>query len=168
MLCDGYIHLVEKCGRQDTKSQSFTKGSDLKSGRDSLLDQIKVLLVDDNRKFIGALNEYFSGSPGFPVVGWAESGASAIRKVQELQPDLVFMDIFMPGMNGLEATREIKRLSNPPRVIMLTAFDDAEYRRASVDAGADGFICKTDLVKEAPIALERLFGVEGDRPVCSS
>ena len=88
---------------------------------------------------------------------WAESGDSAIRKVQELQPDLVFMDIFMPGMNGLEATRQIKRLSHPPRVVMLTVFDAAEYRRASADVGADGFICKTDFVKEATIVLERHF-----------
>jgi two-component system nitrate/nitrite response regulator NarL len=120
------------------------------------LDQIKVLLVDDNREFLEALKEYFSSSMGFPVVSWAESGASAIRKVQELQPDLVFVDISMPGMNGLEATRHIKRLSNPPQVVMLTGFDDAEYRRASADAGADGFICKTDFAREVPIALEKL------------
>lgn len=71
------------------------------------------------------------------------------------------MDISMPGMNGLEATREIKRLSNPPHVIMLTVFDDPEYRRASTAAGADGFISKTELAIEAPIALERLFGMKG-------
>lgn len=92
---------------------------------------------------------------------FAESGDSAIQKVQELQPDLVFMDIFMPGMNGLEATRQIKKLSNPPHVIMLTVFEASEYRRASADVGADGFICKTDLVKEAPIVLERLFDGKG-------
>lgn len=124
------------------------------------MDQIKVLLVDDSQEFVEVLKEYFFINPQFPVVGWAESGDSAIRKVQELQPDLVFMDIFMPGMNGLEATRQIKKLSHPPRIIMLTVFDDAEYRRASADVGADGFICKTDIAKEMPIALEKLFGVK--------
>jgi two-component system response regulator NreC len=128
------------------------------------LARIKVLLVDDSLQFVEALKEYFSSSPEFPVIGWAESGGSAIQKVQELQPDLVFMDIFMPGMNGLEATRQIKRLSNPPRVIMLTVFDAAEYRKASADVGADGFICKSDFVKEAPIALKKLFGAESYIP----
>jgi len=122
------------------------------------LDQIKVLLVDDNREFLEALKNFFFDSQEFPIVcWWAESGDSAIQKVQELQPDLVFMDIFMPGMNGLEATRQIKRLSHPPRVVMLTVFEAAEYRKASADVGADGFICKSDFVKEATIVLEQLF-----------
>ena len=124
-----------------------------------VVNQIKVLLVDDNQTFLQVLKEYFLRSPAFPVVGVAESGDSAIRQVQELQPDLVFMDIAMHGINGLEATREIKRLSNPPRVIMLTVFDDAEYRRASAAAGADGFISKAEVAKEIPITLEKLFGI---------
>jgi len=123
------------------------------------LDQIKILLVEDSEELLKALKEYFQRSHGFPVVGSAESGASAIQKVRELKPDLVFMDISMPGMNGLEATKEIKRLSNPPRVIMLTTHDDPEYKKASAAAGADGFISKTDLTKEAPLAIQRLFGV---------
>ncbi|MDD8017936.1 MAG: response regulator transcription factor [Bacteroidota bacterium] len=121
------------------------------------MNQIKILLVDDNQQCVKTLKEYFSGNPGFPVIGWADSGESAIRKVQELQPNLVFMDVSMPGMNGLEATMKIKKLANPPRVIMLTVLDDAEYRRASVEAGADGFICKSDLAKETPMLLEKLF-----------
>ena len=123
------------------------------------MDQIKVLLVEDSQELLKALKEYFLRSHGFPVVGSAESGVSAIQKVRELKPDLVFMDISMPGMNGLEATREIKRLSNPPRVIMLTSHDDPEYKRASAAAGADGFISKTELTKEAPLAIKKLFGV---------
>ncbi|HLF20816.1 MAG TPA: response regulator transcription factor [Bacteroidota bacterium] len=124
------------------------------------MQPIKVLLVDDSKEFLLTMVKFFFDNPEFPIVGWAESGASAIGKVQELHPDLVFMDIFMPGMNGLEATRQIKRLSNPPRVIMLTVFEAAEYRRASADAGADGFISKTDLTKEAPLAIQRLFGTK--------
>lgn len=123
------------------------------------MNQIKVLLVEDSQDLLKALKEYFHRSHGFPVVGSAESGITAIQKVQELKPDLVFMDISMPGMNGLEATRVIKGLSNPPRVIMLTTHDDPEYKKASAAAGADGFISKTDLTKEAPIAIKRLFGV---------
>lgn len=124
------------------------------------MQPVKVLLVDDSKEFLLTMVKFFTDNPEFPIVGWAESGARAIQKVQELYPDLVFMDISMPGMNGLEATRQIKRLSHPPRVIMLTAFDDPEYRRASAAAGADGFISKTELAIEAPIALERLFGTK--------
>jgi DNA-binding NarL/FixJ family response regulator len=123
------------------------------------VDQIKVLLVEDSQELLKALKEYFLRSHGFPVVGSAESGVSAIEKVQELKPDLVFMDISMPGMNGFEATREIKRLSNPPRVIMLTTHDDSEYRKASAAAGADGFISKSDLTKESQFAIKKLFGI---------
>jgi len=125
------------------------------------LHQTRVLLVDDSQEFLQALKAFFVQSSELSIVGWAESGVSAVQKVQKLHPDLVFMDISMPGMNGLEATREIKRLSNPPHVIMLTVFDDPEYRRASTAAGADGFISKTELAIEAPIALERLFGMKG-------
>jgi DNA-binding NarL/FixJ family response regulator len=124
------------------------------------MQPIKVLLVDDSEEFLLTMVNFFVDNPEFPIVGWAESGASAIRKVQELQPELVFMDISMPGINGLEATRQIKRLSHPPRVIMLTAFDDPEFRRASAAAGADSFISKTELATEAPVALERLFGTK--------
>jgi len=131
----------------------------------NVVKQIKVLLVDDNQKFLQVLKEYFLSSPAFPVVGVAESGNSAIRQVQELQPDLVFMDIAMPGINGLQATREIKQLSNPPRVIMLTVFDDAEYRRASAAAGADGFINKAEVAKEMPNTLEKLFGMNSSTNV---
>ena len=123
------------------------------------MNQIKVLLVEDSQELLKALKEYFPRNHGFPVVGSAESGVSAIQKVQELKPDLVLMDISMPGMNGIEATREIKRLSNPPRVIMLTTHDDMEYKKASAAAGADGFISKTDLIKEAPLAIKKLFGI---------
>ncbi len=124
------------------------------------MHRTKVLLVDDNQEFLQTLKKFFVQSSEFSIVGWAKSGVSAIQEVQKLHPDLVFMDISMPGMNGLEATKEIKRLSNPPRVIMLTVFDDPEYRRASAAAGADGFISKTELAIDAPIALERLFGVK--------
>jgi len=129
------------------------------------LEQIKVLLVDDSREFLAVLKKYFSGHPKFPVVGVAESGDSAIRQVQELRPDLVFMDIAMHGINGLEATKAIKRLSKPPRVIMLTVFDDAEYRRASAAAGADGFINKAEVAKEMPNTLEKLFGMNSSTNV---
>ncbi len=83
---------------------------------------------------------------GFEVVGVAETGAEGVRRVGRLKPDLVLMDIRMPGMDGLEATARIRARGGAPVVIVLTLDDSAEARAAALAAGADDFVGKREEV----------------------
>jgi len=104
----------------------------------------RILLVDDNRRFIESAERFFADELSVIVVGSASSGAQALDQVARLEPDLVLMDVAMPGMDGLEATQRIKARAHPPRVIILTFYDTPKYRQAAEKAGADGFVPKGD------------------------
>ncbi len=104
----------------------------------------RILLVDDSLHFIESAERFLSEELGVNVVGSALSGIEAIDQVMRLRPDLVLMDVAMPGMDGLEATHKIKAMPNAPLVIILTLYDTPKYREAAHQAGADGFIPKAD------------------------
>ena len=103
---------------------------------------IRVLLVDDNPEYLGALARFLSSDPEIRIVDQACSAHEALEKISRSRVDLVLMDIVMPGMNGLEATRQIKAQANAPRILILTMYDGDEYRTAAQDACADGFVSK--------------------------
>lgn len=105
---------------------------------------MRVLVVDDSPQFAAAAVRFLSEISKLEVVGQARSGREAVEQVASLHPDVVLMDMVMPEMDGLEATRRIKRSSSPPQVIILTLHDGSEYRQQARLAGADGFISKTD------------------------
>jgi diguanylate cyclase (GGDEF)-like protein/PAS domain S-box-containing protein len=121
------------------------------------IESLKVLLVDDSPSFLLAAQRQLTYQTGIQFVGSAASGSEALRLIQEQAPDLVLMDIVMPDMNGIDATRRIKRHANAPRVVMLTLHDNAEYRYHAQLAGADGFIAKSELEVALPAMIERLF-----------
>ena len=123
--------------------------------------KIKILLVDDSEQFLQSTTAFLSQCPSVEVIGTATSGKDAIKKVQELRPDLVLMDIAMPGMNGIEATQRIKAKPGGPKIIILTIHDDAEYRSAAKDAGADGFVRKSNLLTHLLPLLDTLFAESG-------
>lgn len=103
---------------------------------------MRVLLAEDHKIVRQGTRMYFE-SMGVEVVGEATNGVEAVRLTHELQPDVVVMDIHMPELTGVEATRRI-RLDNPDvRVLVLTAYDDTAYVHALLNAGADGFVLKT-------------------------
>lgn len=107
------------------------------------MNDLRVLLVDDSGPFLESAARFLAAERGFRVVGYAHSGEEAVAKAQALAPDVVLMDLSMPGMGGLEATRLIKKRGNAPRVVVLTMHDTAQYRAAAVGL-ADGFVAKTD------------------------
>ncbi len=109
---------------------------------------LRILLVDDSPAFLHAAATALAPDPRIDIVGKAVSGHQAIALVPEVQPDLVLMDVAMPGMNGFEATRQIKAQPNPPRVFVLTSHDLAHYRTAAEAAGADNFVNKADFGSE--------------------
>jgi DNA-binding NarL/FixJ family response regulator len=105
-------------------------------------------------------NLLLSTNPQITVVGEAHSGAEALVKNEGLAPDLVLMDLIMPGMNGLEATRRIKIGKSPPLIIILTLYDNAEYRNAAMTVGADGFVAKSEAGTQLHPLIRELFADE--------
>ena len=103
---------------------------------------IRTLLVDDSPEFLRALSRFLSSDPEIQVVDHAFSARDALEKMSQSQVDLVLMDIAMPGTSGLEATRWIKARADAPRVLILTLYDNSEYRAAAQNVCADGFVSK--------------------------
>jgi DNA-binding NarL/FixJ family response regulator len=106
---------------------------------------IRVLLVEDQALVRAGFRMVIESQDDLAVVGEAGDGLSAVREAERLGPDVVVMDIRMPGMDGVEATRRTVALECTPQVIMLTTYDLDEYALAAIRAGASGF-----LLKDAP------------------
>jgi DNA-binding NarL/FixJ family response regulator len=103
---------------------------------------VRVLLADDQPLVRTALQMVITDAPDIEVVGEAGTGAEAIELAQSLDPDVVVMDIRMPGRDGIEATREITAGSGSTHVVVLTTFDDDDYVYGALRAGAAGFLVK--------------------------
>ena len=103
---------------------------------------IRVLLVDDQALLRKGFRMILEEEPGIEVVGEASDGNEAVTLTAELQPDVVLMDVRMPGMDGIEATSQIARAGSATRVLILTTFDLDEYAFAGLRAGASGFLLK--------------------------
>jgi DNA-binding NarL/FixJ family response regulator len=113
----------------------------------------RILIVDDHTLLRAGLRALLLQDVGFEVVGEAENGRDAIRAVSQLTPDLVLMDLTMPGMNGIEAITEIKRRYPEVRVLVMTLHTAEDYIHASLKAGADGYILKDATHEEFRIAM---------------
>ncbi|MEV1142336.1 response regulator transcription factor [Micromonospora sp. NPDC049799] len=101
-----------------------------------------VLIVDDQQLQRLGFRMLLDGTPDMSVVGEASAGAEAVRMVEQNRPDVVLMDVRMPGMDGIEATRRITVAGSRTRVLILTTFDLDEYVYAGLRAGASGFLLK--------------------------
>lgn len=109
------------------------------------MNSIRVLLVDDHAPFRKALEEFLRYYSGVEIVGHAADGFDAVRQTERLRPDLVFMDLTMPGMSGFEATRLIKTRHPQTRVVVLSSHTGEVYRAAAKEAHADGYIEKKSM-----------------------
>jgi DNA-binding NarL/FixJ family response regulator len=103
---------------------------------------IRVLLADDQPLVRAGLRVLIDNTPGIDVAAEAATGAQAVQAAKDTQPDVVLMDIRMPGMDGIEATQIITAGEDAPRVIILTTFDDDDCVYAALRAGASGFLVK--------------------------
>ncbi len=104
----------------------------------------RVLIVDDQAAFRSAARLVVDLSDGFEVVGEAETGEDAVGLAAELQPDLVLMDVNLPGIDGLEATRRIVASGSDARILVLSTYSRTEYEDAATAAGAVAFVSKDD------------------------
>lgn len=112
------------------------------------MNTIRLLLADDNAVFRYFAASYLSGKAGLQVVATAGSGAEAIKRARELSPDVVLLDLDMPGMDGIQAARVITARPDAPPVIILSMHDDLEHREAARHAGAVGYVTKPNLRSE--------------------
>ena len=121
---------------------------------------IRMLLVDDSPGFIKSAAGFLAVESSLEIVGTARSGEEALQQVDRLHPDVVLMDIAMPGMGGLEATRRLKGRSDAPCIIVLTLHDTPEYRTRAATEGADGFIAKSDFGAQLLPLIHEVFGLQ--------
>lgn len=110
-----------------------------------MTDRIRVLICEDHALFREGLRALLSAHPTLEVVGDARDGNEAVQLAKSLRPDVVLMDMEMPELNGLEATRRVRRAVPASRVLMLTLYDDEEIVAECLEAGAAGYV-----LKEAP------------------
>lgn len=120
---------------------------------------IRVLIVDDQAPFRAALRMVVELTDGFEVAGEAHDGESGLAMTDELAPDLVLMDVQMPGIDGLEATRRLTAAHDGVKVIVLSTYHAEEYETPALNAGAIAFISKSDF---GPHSLAALLEADAD------
>jgi DNA-binding NarL/FixJ family response regulator len=112
------------------------------------MDEIKILLVDDHAIMRDGIRALLGLNEDIKIVGEASDGRVAIKKAEELVPDIILMDIAMPGMDGLEATHHILKHNPRAKIIVLTQYDNREYILSAIKAGAVGYVSKRALGSE--------------------
>ena len=121
-------------------------------------NKIKIVLAEDHTILRAGLKSLLESTQRFMVVGEADNGRDAIRRVAELKPDLVIVDLSMPGLSGIDAIREIKDRYPEVKALVLTVHCEEEYVHASLQAGANGYVLKdatqTELISAAEQVLE--------------
>ncbi len=115
---------------------------------------VRILLADDHAVLRDGVQMVLETQPGFRVVGTADSGAAAVELARALQPDIAVLDVAMPGMNGLQATRAIREAALNTQVIILSTYDGEEYLREALQAGASGYVLKRAAATELVSAIQ--------------
>ena len=118
---------------------------------------IRLLIADDHKLFRIGLHKMLREAQDIKVVGEARSGEEAVTLARELAPNVILMDICMPGIGGLEATRRITQRDSGMRVVMLTGFEESPYPLQALKAGASGYLTKKVGAEELVKAIKRVF-----------
>ena len=121
------------------------------------MNKIRVLIVDDHALVRDGIRALLSLVADIEVIGEAANGKEGLEKVRELTPDVVLMDLAMPVMSGLEATRRIRREFPKTRVLAVTQYDDSEYVIPIIEAGACGFVTKMVAFSELASAIQAAY-----------
>src|SRR5258705_2064741 len=125
----------------------------------------RIFIADDHEVVRKGLCALLQAEPGWEVCGEAADGREAVEKIRELKPDAIILDIGMPGLNGLEATRQIIKEDPRARVLILTFHDSDQVVRDVLNAGARGFLLKSDAARDLVVAVEAL---KRDKTYCTS
>lgn len=118
------------------------------------MTQVRLLVVDDFRLWQECVQAHLEGHPEVQIVGFASNGLEALQRVQDLQPDLVFLDISLPKLNGIETARKIRELNPRCKVIFLSGQLQVEIVLQALEAGGWGYVYKNDASTELLLSLE--------------
>ena len=118
---------------------------------------VSILIADDHGVLRAGLHKLLEAEPGMHVVGEATDGEEAVHQAAELQPDVVLLDVSMPGPGGVEVTRQIKEILPEARVLILTAHEDEGLLRGAVEAGAAGYVTKRAIEPELITAIQAVW-----------
>lgn len=117
------------------------------------MDKVRILIVDDHALMRDGIRALLSPHENIHIVGEASDGKDAIEKAQELAPDVILMDIAMPGTGGLEAIRRIRKKKLTAKILVLSQYDNKKYALSAIRAGADGYVPKRALASELVLAI---------------
>ena len=117
---------------------------------------LSIMLAEDNARFAAAVSRFLGMLPGARVVGLARDGSEALSMARALTPDLLLLDIAMPGVDGLEVARQMQQWPSAPQIVFLSLNDNAAYRDEARRLGALDFVNKTDFVDQLPNVIARL------------
>jgi len=121
-----------------------------------IVNPYRIILADDHAMFRQGIKNILEGAEEMEVVGEADDGLKLLELLQKVTPDMVILDISMPNLRGLEATREIKIISPDVKVLILTMHKDKEYIYYAIAAGAEGYLLKEDADTELFAAIEKI------------
>ena len=116
----------------------------------------RILVVDDHPSFRHILRLFLEQNPNWEVCGEAASGSEAVTRTSELRPDIILMDLQMPGLNGIEATRRIHKFSPATQILILTLHENSTLSDVAKDSGARGYVLKTEPLEVLTEAIETL------------
>ena len=117
------------------------------------MSKIRIMLADDHTLFRQGIRTLIAAENDMEVVGEASNGADAVERVGELRPDVVLMDIGMPGLSSFEATRQIKKNRVDTKVLFLTMYDDEDYLVEGMEVGANGYVLKDSPAQQLVAAI---------------
>lgn len=111
---------------------------------------LRALIIDDSPVFLNSMRALLGLFTGIELVGMAGNGEDGLRLATELAPDLVFVDLHMPGLGGLQVTEQLRQHASQVRVVLISWHDDPEYRARAAAVGAERFVCKDNLLTKLP------------------
>ncbi len=122
------------------------------------MTSLRILLAEDHAVVREGTRQILERDPGLEVVGEAADGAEVVEMAGRLVPDVVLLDLGLPALNGIEATRRIVAQARPPKVLILSAYDDQDYVVAAIEAGAAGYLLKSAHASEVIAAIHAVAG----------
>lgn len=120
------------------------------------MEKKRIILAEDHTILRAGLKALLESNPNFEVIGEADNGRDAIRRVAELKPDLIIMDLSMPGLSGIDAVKDIRDRYPEVKALVLTVHSEEEYVLSSLEAGANGYVLKDATQTELIAAAERV------------